>query len=230
MTHYPAYQEWRCWGLNPGPHTCEARALPLSYIPTFSFRMFSGSHRIHICLLLMITLTDDFLLNHNSKNSQIVFVLPISTNLLIPALLKRISGIDDDYSQITVCLLGLNNLYMVPHPLSSVSEWLEWGKIIKNKISLNRGKKAETSGSQKWGIPTVRWPKELNAMQMKKTHVDRRNTCKNSQHTQLHKRAAYCENDTRNVSRDPKKRDEPGCSSMLCEGIEVCYSSVVVKM
>lgn len=24
---------WRCRGLNPGPHTCEARALPLSYIP-----------------------------------------------------------------------------------------------------------------------------------------------------------------------------------------------------
>ncbi len=25
---------WRCWGLNPGPHTCKACALPLSYIPT----------------------------------------------------------------------------------------------------------------------------------------------------------------------------------------------------
>lgn len=26
-------KHWRCRGLNPGPHTCEARALPLSYIP-----------------------------------------------------------------------------------------------------------------------------------------------------------------------------------------------------
>ena len=25
--------QWRCRGLNPGPHTCEACALPLSYIP-----------------------------------------------------------------------------------------------------------------------------------------------------------------------------------------------------
>lgn len=25
---------WRCRGLNPGPLTCEASALPLSYIPT----------------------------------------------------------------------------------------------------------------------------------------------------------------------------------------------------
>ncbi len=23
---------WRCWGLNPGPHTCKAGALPLSFI------------------------------------------------------------------------------------------------------------------------------------------------------------------------------------------------------
>ena len=29
----PVYNDWRCWGLNPGPRTCEARALPLSYIP-----------------------------------------------------------------------------------------------------------------------------------------------------------------------------------------------------
>ena len=31
---------WRCWGLNPGPPTCEAGALPLSYIPWFSLRKF----------------------------------------------------------------------------------------------------------------------------------------------------------------------------------------------
>ena len=24
---------WRCWGSNPGPHTCKVCALPLSYIP-----------------------------------------------------------------------------------------------------------------------------------------------------------------------------------------------------
>ena len=29
---------WRCGGLNPGPFTCKANALPLSYIP---------SHAIH---------------------------------------------------------------------------------------------------------------------------------------------------------------------------------------
>ncbi len=28
--------KWRCWGLNPGPHTCKACALPLSYIPFIS--------------------------------------------------------------------------------------------------------------------------------------------------------------------------------------------------
>ena len=27
-------KKWRCWGLNPGPRTCEAHALPLSYIPS----------------------------------------------------------------------------------------------------------------------------------------------------------------------------------------------------
>lgn len=27
--------EWRCRGLNPGPFTCKANALPLSYIPTY---------------------------------------------------------------------------------------------------------------------------------------------------------------------------------------------------
>ena len=27
-------KHWRCRGLNPGPLTCEASALPLSYIPT----------------------------------------------------------------------------------------------------------------------------------------------------------------------------------------------------
>ena len=41
LTLYPAGQlrfqgrkAWRCWGLNPGPLTCEASALPLSYIPS----------------------------------------------------------------------------------------------------------------------------------------------------------------------------------------------------
>ena len=28
------YKAWRCWGLNPGHHTCKAWALPPSYIPT----------------------------------------------------------------------------------------------------------------------------------------------------------------------------------------------------
>ena len=30
---------WRCRGLNPGPHTCKACALPLSYIPPFTVRI-----------------------------------------------------------------------------------------------------------------------------------------------------------------------------------------------
>ena len=30
---------WRCRGLNPGPHTCKACALPLSYIPWPAFGM-----------------------------------------------------------------------------------------------------------------------------------------------------------------------------------------------
>lgn len=39
---------WRCRGLNPGPHTCEARALPLSYIPQPLTALF-------ICLLIQRT-------------------------------------------------------------------------------------------------------------------------------------------------------------------------------
>lgn len=34
---------WRCRGLNPGPHTCEARALPLSYIPGCG-KVFAGRY------------------------------------------------------------------------------------------------------------------------------------------------------------------------------------------
>ena len=28
-------KKWRCGGLNPGPFTCKANALPLSYIPIY---------------------------------------------------------------------------------------------------------------------------------------------------------------------------------------------------
>ena len=33
---YNSSHSWRCRGLNPGPRTCEARALPLSYTPSLS--------------------------------------------------------------------------------------------------------------------------------------------------------------------------------------------------
>ena len=33
---------WRCGGLNPGPFTCKANALPLSYIPLVSHRKYFG--------------------------------------------------------------------------------------------------------------------------------------------------------------------------------------------
>ena len=35
---------WRCRGLNPGPHTCKACALPLSYIPC-NFLSFRSLHK-----------------------------------------------------------------------------------------------------------------------------------------------------------------------------------------
>lgn len=45
-------QAWRCRDLNPGPLTCEASALPLSYIPRAPFRQFlnlqSSMMPIHI--------------------------------------------------------------------------------------------------------------------------------------------------------------------------------------
>ena len=54
---------WRCRGLNPGPHTCKACALPLSYIPCVFFFCFpfpsdpwikEDIRMIHIKLILPI--------------------------------------------------------------------------------------------------------------------------------------------------------------------------------
>ena len=36
---------WRCQGLNPGPHTCKACALPLSYIPLHFYIMSIAMHK-----------------------------------------------------------------------------------------------------------------------------------------------------------------------------------------
>ena len=33
LDNYEATKKWRCGGSNPGPFTCKANALPLSYIP-----------------------------------------------------------------------------------------------------------------------------------------------------------------------------------------------------
>lgn len=45
------YVKWRCRGSNPGPHTCKACALPLSYIPCYSSSSTSSDcskcHREH---------------------------------------------------------------------------------------------------------------------------------------------------------------------------------------
>ena len=40
---------WRCRGSNPGPFTCKANALPLSYIPvrSFAFGYFTTLSDIH---------------------------------------------------------------------------------------------------------------------------------------------------------------------------------------
>ena len=45
-------KNWRCRGLNPGPHTCKACALPLSYIPSLRM-LYSWTEDIgnHIFLL-----------------------------------------------------------------------------------------------------------------------------------------------------------------------------------
>ena len=39
---------WRCRGLNPGPFTCKANALPLSYIPSSSRRLWT--EHVIICM------------------------------------------------------------------------------------------------------------------------------------------------------------------------------------
>ena len=62
-----------------------------------------------------------------------------------------------------------------------------------------------------------------------KTHARRKDTWKLRKH--IHKEKKTRENDTGNVSRgDPKKSDGPGCSSMLCDVTEVCYSSPVMEL
>ena len=42
---------WRCGGLNPGPFTCKANALPLSYIPLIPL-LFLEPHKSEIEELL----------------------------------------------------------------------------------------------------------------------------------------------------------------------------------
>ena len=37
---FPKSSAWRCRGLNPGPFTCKANALPLSYIPYLFFKRY----------------------------------------------------------------------------------------------------------------------------------------------------------------------------------------------
>ena len=56
-------KSWRCGGLNPGPFTCKANALPLSYIPSDGFILEkfcnSGTHstlsKVHLVETLVIT-------------------------------------------------------------------------------------------------------------------------------------------------------------------------------
>ena len=45
---------WRCGGLNPGPFTCKANALPLSYIPDYihEFKIFIGNGTFKILVFM----------------------------------------------------------------------------------------------------------------------------------------------------------------------------------
>lgn len=46
--HSVCKKVWRCRGLNSGPHTCKACALPLSYIPLFCEKHFVANIRVQL--------------------------------------------------------------------------------------------------------------------------------------------------------------------------------------
>ena len=50
--HSASKKVWRCRGLNSGPHTCKACALPLSYIPLFYEKHFVANIRVQLDIVL----------------------------------------------------------------------------------------------------------------------------------------------------------------------------------
>ena len=60
VSHVMEKKIWRCRGSNPGPHTCKACALPLSYIPIYTGTIHSqycySKERHHHCSEVLVDL------------------------------------------------------------------------------------------------------------------------------------------------------------------------------
>ena len=115
---------WRCRGLNPGPFTCKANALPLRYIPYHKYWAFKSS--------IVITVNHPKLMHNNLIRNVI--------KLLGPFLFKFVMNNDIDLHFEVIMQTAILFIYFLCEFLCSVALTEDWPrpvwkdrKLIKHK-------------------------------------------------------------------------------------------------